>query len=56
MQKQVEQLQEVPSLCVRVYRREYKLCHRLGRSLTMREGVSPKPGAYNPAAEFPHYA
>ena len=45
----------VPSLYVRVYRRNCRGCGKLQRSLTIREGVSRRQIVGKTEAEFPHY-
>ena len=45
----------VPSLYVRVYRRNCRGCGKLQRSLTIREGVSGLSGSSIDVYSFPHY-
>ena len=55
MQKQVEQLQEVPSLYVRVYRQCLCGFANFFSSLIICEGISPKDVVIDIEALFPHY-
>ena len=53
--RQRQNCRNVPSLYVRVYRR-FKLCVNFGgRSLTIREGISPETLRDIAARQFPHY-